>query len=258
MNQYTELYKSLSNSDLLKIINNPNDYHLSAIEAAKSELADRQLTEVELESANAENEIQESKKQAQIEKKQALKNNFRSTISSIGNTINPIQKEPLTKNKIIIIIGLVFSLMFLVQVFSLWGLIKFMFTNKSAIWDLSMVIYFLILISLPLGTVLFGFRKKIGWVVLSVYIGYSACYSIILFSELIFIHHPENPFITNLFPPISPLPILLKTLFFGGMLWAMCRDEIRSDYHIDKKTLFITTGFATCLTVVLFFSHLLV
>jgi hypothetical protein len=49
MNQYTELYKPLSNSDLLKIINNPNDYQLSAIEAAKSELADRQLTEVELE-----------------------------------------------------------------------------------------------------------------------------------------------------------------------------------------------------------------
>ena len=38
MNPYTELYKSLSNSDLLRIINNPDDYKPLATETAKVNL----------------------------------------------------------------------------------------------------------------------------------------------------------------------------------------------------------------------------
>lgn len=258
MNPFADQYKMLSNSELLWVIENPNDYQPIAVKAAESELVDRQLTADQFADARAENENQKNKKQAQIERKQAFEKNLKSTISSLGDAINPIQKQSPSVKKVISIISVVISLMFLVQILSLFSLLKFMFTDKSGIWDLSMVIYFLIIGLLPIGIALFWFRKKIGWVILTGYIVYSACYSIISLIELISIRYPENSPINNLFPSMSPTPILFKIFFFGGILWVLCRIDMRSIYRIEKRAMFITICSSFSFTILLYLFHALV
>ena len=45
MNQFTERYKTLSNSDLLRVIKNHPDYQPEAAEAAKNEINQRNLSD---------------------------------------------------------------------------------------------------------------------------------------------------------------------------------------------------------------------
>ena len=54
LNPFSERYKKLNNSDLLDIISNPKDYQDLALEAAKLEFENRQLTDEQKEVAKSE------------------------------------------------------------------------------------------------------------------------------------------------------------------------------------------------------------
>src|ERR1700761_9431051 len=155
MNPYTELYKSLSNSELLIITNSQGDYQSLAIEAATIELANRQLTDLELSEAIAENGVRLNQKKVQKENKKAFENKLKTVGISISDTLNPIQKGPFSTNKTILIISIAFCILFLFQFINQFGLIKYMLTNSEAIWGFEMVIYFLPLFIAPVAGYLF-------------------------------------------------------------------------------------------------------
>jgi hypothetical protein len=69
MNQFAERYKTFTNAQLIRIIDNQIEYQELAIEAAENELAKRQLTDDERESLRIGNEIIEHEKQIQNDKK---------------------------------------------------------------------------------------------------------------------------------------------------------------------------------------------
>jgi hypothetical protein len=50
-NSFTEYYKTITNLELLEILENPDDYQPSAIEAAKNEISSRQLSDTEISEA---------------------------------------------------------------------------------------------------------------------------------------------------------------------------------------------------------------
>lgn len=62
---FSEYYKTITNSELLDILEHPENYQLAAIEAAKKEFENRQLSEEEIEKA----------KQLLLEKNCKKKNN---------------------------------------------------------------------------------------------------------------------------------------------------------------------------------------
>ena len=69
-NDFSEYYKTISNTELLSILDNPDGYQPLAIEAAKKEFSNRQLTDLDIKEAK-ESLIA---KQIQIEKqKQKVK-----------------------------------------------------------------------------------------------------------------------------------------------------------------------------------------
>jgi hypothetical protein len=254
MNPYTELYKSLSNSDLLRIINNPDDYQPLATEAAKSEFTARQLTAEELAIANNENEIWENTERAKIEKKRALEKIAKTTLFSMGDII----KRPTAKRKIKIIISIILILIFIFQAFSRVDLLTFMFTYDNARWDLPTAFLFIPWLAILIGLLLFWFRKKAGWVILSVYITYSACYWIIEFLVWTFREYPERLLLKKVISPMTYLPSLfLIILLFSGMLWAICRDDIRNDYLINRKTSLLIIGLSFVITVAFYWLHLI-
>ena len=50
-NTFSEYYKKISAAELIEILDNPDDYQPSAVEAAKQEFAQRQMSEIELTAA---------------------------------------------------------------------------------------------------------------------------------------------------------------------------------------------------------------
>ena len=74
MNQFAERYKTFTNAQLIRIIDNQIEYQELAIEAAENELAKRQLTDDERESLRIGNEIIEHEKQIQNDKKWTFEN----------------------------------------------------------------------------------------------------------------------------------------------------------------------------------------
>lgn len=69
MTEFTELYKKLSNSELLTIIVEAEKYNPIAVETAKTEIESRKLTEQELNLAKSQIIAKENAKRREIEKR---------------------------------------------------------------------------------------------------------------------------------------------------------------------------------------------
>jgi len=247
MNQFTESYKTLSNPELLKIVGNPEDYQPIAVEAAKVELGNRQLSEEELASAKAENDFEIQNKSVHIEKKKVLENKLKRFGNSAIEAIHPIRQGTLSVIRIINILSLVFVIMFLLEIFNQFDFIKFMLTNKNAKWDFGTIIYFIPLIFIPTATFLFWRRRKWGWILFCIFFTYSALSSVALAFKLLLSNRAANTQIDNLFPSASPSSFIWNIVFYGAYLWFLFRIDIREIYSIDKQTTFTTISLGVAL-----------
>lgn len=66
-NDFGKYYKTISNTELLGILENPGDYQTAAVEAAKKEFSDRQLSDTEIEEAKKTLEAKQLQKEKQAE-----------------------------------------------------------------------------------------------------------------------------------------------------------------------------------------------
>ena len=248
MNDFTEKFKTYSNTDLLKIIEIPDDYQPLAVETAKIIFSSRQLSEEDIENAKADLESQRQEKEIQTQKKRNLENKVKNIADSFIETINPIQTGTPSVEKIILIISIVFGGLFLFQVYKEFGMLTFIFTDSGAKWDFSMVLYFFPLILVPTAAYLFYKRRKIGWILLAIFLTYSAVSAIFLFFLTLNTKPSGIPALDNFFPKTSPSTHVLIFLFFGGTLWFICKNKIREVYHIDKKTMITTIVLISSIT----------
>jgi len=250
MNPFAEKYKTLSNADLLKIIDNPSDYQPFAVEAAESELNQRELTTSELEEANAENEAKKQHLREQIDRKVAFETKVKGIGFSIADTINPIQKTPPSANRIIAILSIGFGVLFLYEIFNQLEYLEFILTDKFVSWDLKILLYLLNLIVLPLAVFLFWRRKKSGWVFFSILFTFSLLAALYSLTLLLKLNRVDNR-VNDLLPVASPASILWNVLFFAGCLWLIYKNDIRVIYAIDKRAIIISTLIGIVLTVLM-------
>jgi hypothetical protein len=250
---FTDRYKNYSNSELLKIIDNPNDFQPLAVETAKNIFSSRQLSSKDIEIAKSELAMQRQEKEVQNEKKKVFENKVKNIGSSLIDTFNPVQTTTRTTDKIIKIISIVFGGLFLFMLYREFGVIKFMFTDNEAQWDFSMVLYFLPLIIVPTAAILFYTRKKLGWTLLAIFLTYSLANAIVLF--LIELNRQPSGFsaLDNLFPATSIAIYIGTIIFYGGTLWAICKEDIREIYTIDKRTMFKTIILIGSLTALIIY-----
>ncbi len=249
MNKFIERYKTISNSDLLRVIENKSDYQPEAVEAAKTEINQRNLSDKEMIEAKSELEIELQEGINKIEKRSKVEQKIKSFGTLFFDLINPIQKSAPTPEKLIKLITIVFGLIVVVNWYNEFGFVKFMLTEETGRWDLSMVEYFIPLITLPVAVILFGFRKKSGWILIAAYLTYSA---ISAFGLIIKTWNKEPGGISvldSLFPQISTTTQILTTLFFVATLWVLTKKEITEYYNINRQTIIITIGIAAALTV---------
>lgn len=242
---FSEKFKTYSNANLLRVIENPDDYQPQAIETAKNIFADRQLSETEIKIAKDELEVERQEKLRKEQQIQAVEDKVKNIGKSVFDQINPIQKKTPTPEKTIKIISILFGGLFLFQLYKEFGMLRFMFTDSYAEWDFSMVLYFLPLIIIPTATILFYMRKKTGWLILTIFLAYSAVSAIGQFFLTIKMKPSGISALDDIFPQVSPITYILSFLFFGGIIWAISREKIRTIYSISKRTMILTISIVT-------------
>jgi hypothetical protein len=241
-NNFGTLYKNWTTDKLLDVIDNQHEYQLSAVEAARHELDSRQLS---IEQVDAAKTIQRERLNQKRDKQRRAKevdDKIKSIGLSIADTLNPIQKEGDSTDKIIKLISLFLGGLFLYRLYSEFGMLKFMFTDSSAKWDLSMVFYFLPLIILPTAGLLMWLRKTFGWTLTTFFFTCTAVGAIPLFLSALGRHSIGNEAFDTLFPVVSPSVHLGTFILFGSAIWVMTKDNVRDVYNVDKQAMFISIG----------------
>ena len=240
MTEYTELYKRLSNSELLTIIAESEKYNPIAVETAKTEIDNRQLSEDKLKQAKSKITQKETAKKREIEKRKEREKIIRENTSTIFDTLNPIQNGIQTPEKIIRLSILIFGGLAIYRLYEQFGMFRFMFIDSGAEWDFSMVEYFYPIILLPIAVILFWKRLKLGWILLTIFLTYSALNAIILFVMNLGRQPSGIPVLEEIFPTVSPVVYFMSMLFFGGFLYLICKQGVRNIFKVPKQTMLIT------------------
>ncbi|MBB3122513.1 MULTISPECIES: hypothetical protein [Flavobacteriaceae] len=254
MTEFTERYKKLSNAELLEILANSKNYQPIAVETAEKEFENRNLSKIEINKAKSEIKSKQEEKLNIIEKRRQTEVKVKETAFKFFDTINPIQNEIQTPEKIIRLTTLIIGGLAIFSIFKQFSMLKYMFTDGLDKWDLGMLEYFFPLILLPLSIILFWKRKKIGWILLSIFLSYSAVNSLIFFFKNLGRQPSGIPALESLFPSVSPIVYLMNLLFFGGTLWLICKEDLRHIYKISKQTMFLTIVLTTVITLILIYA----
>ena len=238
---FNESFKTYSNAELLRVIENPDDYQLQAVETAKAIFSDRQLSEMELKMAKDELEIERQERLRKEQQKRTVEEKVKNIGKSVFDRINPLQKK--TPETTIKIISILCGVFFLFQVYKEFGLLRFMFTDSYAEWDFSMILPFLPFIVIPTAILLFYLRKKSGWILLTIVLIYVASSVIGQFILGIKMNGKLTGISTfdNLIPPTTLLVYMLG-FFLGisGIIGVISRKEIRIIYSISQRTMILT------------------
>jgi hypothetical protein len=249
MNEFISAFSEYSNSELLKIIKNPKNYQPSAVEAAKFNLENRNLSSEDIESAQAELEQEKYEIELKKTKSKAFENKAQDALNSVIDTIHPIQKSQWTTDKTIKVFCIIFGVTFFVFAYQEFGMMKFMLTVRSAKWDFPTALYFLPLVLIPTATIFFYLKKKIGWTLFVMFLTYNSISSIYTLIIMVKMQQSGFSYPSWLFPTASVGTIF----FFIGSLWVICKADIRGVYGISKKAMLNTIGFIGVITALSMF-----
>ena len=168
-----------------------------------------------------------------------------------------MQIPPHFANKVINILSILFCLLVIFLIYMEYGMTISLLSDMETMWDRSATLYFVPLAVLVITIVPFFRRKKIGWLLITIYLTYCMVFSIGLFIvainrqpsdmtiaviEFLFLRH---------YPPAM---CLMSIALFGGILWIICQKNIRTVYKIDRKSMLYILGLTSILAGSIFFA----
>src|SRR5690606_2657235 len=134
------------------------------------------------------------------------------------------------------------------------GMFQIIFHEGISDWDLSMIEYFFPIIILPIAVILYWKRNKIGWILLSIFLTYSAFNAVVLFFMNLGRQPSGIPALENIFPTVSSGVYIMILLFYGGFLFLNCKERVRSVLKISKQTMLATIGLTLIINLVFIYS----
>lgn len=248
MNEFAERYKKTSTSDLLKIINNPSEYQPLALEAATIEIASRQLTQEQLREAQAEMDADQQRIAQGHAKQQALEEKVNAWSATVADAVNPYQTGPITADRQIQAISIFFLVLALYYIYNAYDFVGFLLFDDSAEFDPSLILYFLPLVITPLAAFLFWQRKKIGWILVTIYLTYVSASEVLLFVQALNMRAYTGDI---LFPSIPLVQYIGASIVYMWCLWVACKANIREHYAVGKEAMLKTIIFTTTAVVFL-------
>lgn len=232
--QFTQYYKTISNIELLAILDNTSDYQPLAVEAAKLEYDNRQLSDSDIQDARQVLANKQKEKDRQLEKIRTVENKIRTTGYSFIETINPIQSGMPSTEKTIRFISVVFAVIFLYQFVTDFGS-YIIYIKDIPRFPFESLIFLLPQILLLIAVITFWKRITFGWILLTAFVSLSAfATTMILYQSLTW---KPSGFggLENIFPRPSPITYASQTLFLLGTIYVLCKSNIRNVYSINNQ-----------------------
>jgi hypothetical protein len=247
-NNFSEYYKTISNAELIGILEKPAGYQDTAIEAAKKELLERNLSAEEIKEARQvlfEKHIQKIK---QREKVKDVEDKIKKTGQTLFDSINPFHPGISSTEKNIRIIVIAFGVLFLYEFKTILFYIKYI--PGSPLESSS---YLLPHLLLPIATLMFWKRKRIGWILLAAFVVFAI---VITLAALIqsFLWEPSGiAAFDNLFPRPSPTSFITQLILFIWTLYALCKTNIREAFSIDNQKMYASMIISGLVTLILMY-----
>lgn len=244
LKDFSEYYKTISDTELINILDNPNNYQPIAIEAAREEYEKRALSESDIQEARQPLIAEQEEKDRKSEKLKAVETKLKATAHTLIDTINPVQSEKPSTDKTIRFIVIIFGGLFLYQLIADFG------THLAYIKDFpefpfASSMYLLPQIFLPIATITFWKRKTVGWILLTIFITSTAVGEMSLLFQAFTWKHTGLGSLDIIFPRPSPTTIIVQLLFSGGTLYVLCKTYIREVFSIDNQRMISTIAITT-------------
>ncbi len=252
-NNFSEYYKTISDTELLSILDNPDDYQSVAVEAAKAEFSNRQLSDIEIQEARQPLIAKQIQKEKEREKVKVVETKIKAAGHTFIDTINPIQSGIPSTEKTIRLIVIIFGGIFLYQFITGFR------ENLAYIKDIprfpfESIMTLLPQVLLPVATIAFWKRKTFGWILLTVFLTFSAVGAIWLLFQSFNWKPSGFAGLDNLFPRPSPTTYIIQLLFLVGTIYVLSKTNIREVYSIDKQKMGATIGITVFATFVIMFA----
>lgn len=241
-NPFINKYKTLSNYELLDIVNKVDEYQPLAVEAAKQELNARNLSTDEYELA-----------QRVLIESQSETSHLTATeriiirLKEVYNSITA-QDRRLTPSGIIDIISIIIIVQFAYKIITSFSFLTLLIFDGGS-WDISTLYYVLPFAILPIAGITLILRKQIGWILTVIHFCFLAASSIPILIFEIRMSQQESTILDSLFPSPSPISLILAFIIYSLLVWTMCKKNITTVFKISKLEIAISLGIGVGLLV---------
>ena len=252
-NDFSKYYRTISNTELLSILENSSDYQPSAVEAAKKEFSDRRLSETEIKEAREALLAIQLQTKKQREKVKVIEDKVKNAGHTLIETLNPIQPGIPSTEKTIRLIAIVFGGLFLYEIISDFQM-HLAFLKDIPRFPLESILYLLPLIFLPIAIFTFWKRKSIGWILLVIFLTFSCAIALGSLVDSLTWKSSGNEFLDTLFPRTSPTTYIIRLVFLIGTIYVLCKQNIRKEFSIHTQKMAATIGVTAFVTLLLKFA----
>ncbi len=249
LNKFSEYYKTISNTELLSILDNLEDYQQSAIDAAKAEFKNRQLSDIEIQEARKQLISTQLQREKERQKIIAVENKIITAGHTFIDTINPIQSGIPSPEKTIRFIVIVFGSIFLYQLIKDWKT-SLAYVRGIPRFPFESILYIFPQILLLVATVAFWRRKTLGWILLMIFLTFSC----VLAAGLLFQSFTLESNGFNLFPKPSPTIYIIQLIFLVGTMYILCKTSIRDVFSISNQKMYSAICISGVATLVLMYA----
>lgn len=231
---FSNTYKTYSVSQLLRILAHAADYQPAAVEAAKAELAARRPSDQEIEDARQELAAEEQQHRTKEESTRLKQELFKQKSQTIVDSLDLTHAGEHLPDRLINITS--FGLTLFIFVALIVALTSNPFSFHMAFHSLDGFLFFFALYLLPLiylGIAVYQFykRRRTGWVLLTTAMAF---YGIFMFAGVISSFFLFYNIFTLYFATYS-LVNLLKIFFFFGIVYLVCRKDIRQKFGVTPR-----------------------
>lgn len=218
-NSFAERFKRLEPIDLITILSTADDYRPEAVEAAQKELVSRGLSEEEL------NQLRNSynEKIAAAQAKDVKWRQLKEKAETAAHDFSPVQFGPQSQDKYIRSITIFAAMYFLFMLYRSLSFFEIYFGESALDRDWVFFEAAIPLVWLPLAGILFGLKRKAGWLLMFAYFWKVAFGSIALmlyFGQV-----------------MMAAQSVIAALIFAVACYAMMRKNLRETFKANNSVL---------------------
>jgi hypothetical protein len=195
------------------------------------------------------NRFQKEKRKERLE---AIEVKLKTSGLSFLDTLNPIHSDIPSLEKIIRLITIVFSGIFIIQVLSEFSTITD-YTQDLVRFPLVGFLVLFPFILLPVGILTFCKRKSLGWILLAIYLTFSIVGILWVLLNPSYWRQSSSAITEKLFPGPSSVSYLFQLLFLLAILYTICKYNVREAFLITQNKMtkaIVMSGISTFILLI--------